>query len=105
MERSGKKGRGRGAKGKPPKSGENEYVISFEDARAYRGQIVAVDRFPKLGGYAKVIAHADGLEELKQHLEILGVEATASVHVYPGLDVCCYVIASRKKPQIKRKGE
>lgn len=110
MKQVGKKIRGRGAQGKPPRDGENRFVVSFEDTRAYQGKIVAVDRFPAPGSYAKVIARANGLTELKRDLRILGMLDdserecdTITVHVYPGLDVWCYVNAQRQQPQIIRK--
>jgi hypothetical protein len=101
------------AKGKPPRNGENRYVISLEDARAYHDKIVAVAGFPTLGGYAKVIAQADDLKELKRDLRILGVlersedaRDTVTVHIYPESAVYCYVSISKKKTQIirRRKG-
>lgn len=106
-----KKIRGRGAKGAAPKGGENRYVITFEDTRAYQGKIVAVAGFPAPGGYAKVMARADGLRELKRDLRILGLIEesdrqcdTVTVHIYPGLDVFCYVSVSKTRPQVMRKG-
>ncbi len=111
-QKKAKKIRGRGAKGSPPKTGENRYVITFEDTRAYRGKIVAVAGFPAPGFYAKVVAQADEMKELKRDLRILGLIDgsdrecdTVTVHVYPGLDVCCYVNVSKERPKIIRKGE
>lgn len=110
-QKKAKKIRGRGAKGSQPRDGENRYVITFEDTRAHRGKIVAVPGFPAPGGYAKVIARADGLGELKRDLRILGLIDhsdrgcdTVTVHIYPGLDVICYVNVSRTRPRIIRKG-
>lgn len=110
MERMSKKARRRGAKGAPPRGGENQYVISSEDSRAFQGEVVAVLGFPKPGRYAKVVAHADGLEELKRDLRILGLLDSSegrrddvTVHVMPGLDVGCYVSVSKRRPQIERR--
>lgn len=109
MDPSKKKIRGKGSRGKAPKEGENSYVISHEDTRAYQGEIVLVSGFPALGSYAKVIAHADTLEVLKRYLHVLGTfdnlreqRDTVTVHVFPGLDVWCYVNAARSEPQIIR---
>lgn len=114
MDPSKKKIRGKGSQGKAPGSGENSYVISYEDVRAYQGEIVAVAGFPVLGEYAKVIAHADTVEVLRKYLHVLGAfdnsqeqRNTVTVHIIPGLDVCCYVNAAKSEPQIirKEKGE
>lgn len=111
MRQSKKKIRGKGARGNPPKDGENRFVISHEDTRAYQGKIVAVAGFPPSGGYANVVARGDDLDELKRDLRILDMldeskddRGTVTVHVYPGLDVWCYVNVSRSRPQIVRKG-
>lgn len=90
--------------GKPPGSGENQYVLSKRDSQDYCGLIVAVGRFPAPGNYERVIAFDQTVEGVQRDLGILGrVREVLPALIRPGLDVFCYILAADKRPEIIRK--
>lgn len=90
-----------------PKDGENKYVLSRRDSHEHYGRIVAVQSFPTLSGYARVIAVDESIEGIKRDLRVLGRighEEVLPALIRPELDVFCYVVVARNKPEIIRKG-
>lgn len=93
--------------GMPPKDGENKYVLSKRESHEHYGRIVAVLSFPTLGRYSRAIAVDESIEGLKRDLCILGWIEHGEVLpalIRPELDVFCYVVVARYKPEIIRRG-